>query len=306
VGSCLVITGANGAIGQAIVRRACGDPRMPRVVAVVRSERAASEVPAVPEARGAVCRVDYDDPATLRAALRGATTLVHLPGVLVERPGSSYEIANVETTRAALEAASACGVAKVVMVSVAGADPASPNRFFRTKGIADELVRGSGLAYTILRAPLVLGRGTEGSRALLRETSRRSVRLLSGGRTLHRPLDLEDLAEAVLRSSLDAAVARNCVLDLAGPESLCYRELVERMARTRGRSIRVRSIPAAPLRLLLAVRTRLLGPGLSPDALGVLLTDACADPERARLELGIELTPLEVTIRRCLEDQGEP
>jgi NADH dehydrogenase len=305
VGACVVITGANGAIGQAIVRRACLDPRAPRVVAAVRSERAATEVPVISEDRGEVRRIDYDDPATLRTVLRGATALVHLPGVLVERHGSSYEIANLETTRAALEAACACDVAKIVMVSVVGADPASRNRFFRTKGLADDLVRESGLSYTILRAPLVLGRGTEGCRALLRETSRRSVRLLSGGRTLHRPLDLEDLAEAVLRAALDVTVARDCVLDLGGPEPLCYRELVERTAQRRGRSVRIRSLPAAPLRLLLAVRTRLLGPGLSPDALGVLLTDACVDPERATAELGIELTPLDVTIRRCLEDEGD-
>jgi NADH dehydrogenase len=311
VSACVVITGANGAIGQAIVQRACGDPREPRIVAAVRSDRAASQVPPIPEVRGAICRVDYERPSTLCAALEGATALVHLPGVLVERRGSSYETANVETTRLALEAAHSCGIAKVVMVSVVGADPGSQNRFFRSKGLADDLVRGSGLAYTILRAPLVLGRGTEGTRALLRETSRGSVRLLSGGRTRHRPLDLEDLAEAVLRSALDAAVARNCVLDLTGPEALCYRDLVERTARARGRTIRVRSFPAAPLRLALALRTWLLGPGLSPDALGVLLTDTCEDPERARLELGIELTPLEVTIRRCLEnlssrDEGEP
>jgi NADH dehydrogenase len=306
VDACVVITGANGAIGRAIVRRACLDPRAPRVVAAVRSERAAAEVPPIPEERGEIRRIDYGEPATLRAALRGATALVHLPGVLVERPGSTYEIANVETTRVALEAACTCGVAKMVMVSVVGADPASHNRFFRSKGLADGLVCASGLAYTILRAPLVLGRGTEGSRALLRETSRRNVRLLSGGRTLHRPLDLEDLAEAVMRAALDVPLAQDCVLDLAGPEPLCYRELVERAAQTRGRSIRIRSVPAAPLRLLLAVRARLMGPGLSPDALGVLLTDSCADPERATAELGIELTPLDVTIQRCLEGEEEP
>ena len=56
-----------------------------------------------------------------------------------------------------------------------------------------------------------------------------------------------------------------------------------------------------PVRWLLAARTRLLGPGLSPDAIEVLVTDTRVDAEAAAKELGISLTPLEQTLQRSLQ-----
>jgi len=294
----VVLTGANGAIGREVLRLALAEPV--EIVAAVRSERAERQLPPLPEGRGRVARIDYGSPESLRVAFEGARALIHLPGVLVERAGSSYELSNVATTRVALEAARVCGLEKVVLVSAVGADPSSRNRYFRTKGEAEQIVQASGLTYTILRAPLVLGPGTEGSQALTRNT-RGSAWLLGGGKHLQQPLDVKDLALATLRSALQAELARNRSLDLAGPERLPERELIQRAARLLGREARIRSIPIVPLRWLLALRTRLLGPGLSPDALEVIVADTHVDAMPAAKELGLSLSPLELTLRRSLE-----
>ena len=295
----IVVTGANGAIGQQVLRLGVTQPL--ELVAAVRSERAASELPPLPQDRARVARIVYDSSETLAAAFAGAQSLIHLPGLLIERPDSSYELANVETTRATVEAARACGVGKLVLVSAVGADPNSKNRFFRTKGEAEEIVRRSGVSYTILRAPLVLGPGTEGARATRRHVSRRSAWLLAGGRNLQQPLDVDDLAKAALNAATQAEVARDLTLDLAGPECLPDREIIERAASMLGREVRIRSIPVAPVRWLLAIRTRIRGPGFSPDAIEVILADTRVDAKAAAKELGISLTPLDVTIRRSLE-----
>ncbi|TDJ06295.1 MAG: NAD-dependent epimerase/dehydratase family protein [Deltaproteobacteria bacterium] len=295
----IVITGANGAIGQEVLRLALSQSI--EVVAAVRSKRAAGELPPLAGTRGRAARIDYASSQTLVEAFEGAQSLIHLPGVLVERAGSSYERSNVETTRVALEAARSCGLKKIVLVSAVGADPDSSNRYFRSKGEAENSVRSSGLSYTILRAPLVLGPGTEGTRALVRNTSRRSAWLLGGGRHLQQPLDVKDLALACLRSATQTELARSRTLDLAGPERLSDRELNERAAQLLERSVRIRSLPVTPVRWLLAARTRLLGPGLSPDAIEVLVTDTRVDAEAAAKELGISLTPLEQTLQRSLQ-----
>ena len=295
----IVVTGANGAIGQQVLRLGVTEPL--ELVAAVRSERAASELPPLPQDRARVARIAYDASETLAAAFAGARALIHLPGLLIERPDSSYELANVETTRATVQAARACGVGKLVLVSAVGADPNSKNRFFRTKGEAEEIVRRSGVSYTILRAPLVLGPGTEGARATRRHVSRRSAWLLAGGRNLQQPLDVDDLAKVALNAATQAEVARDLTLDLAGPECLPDREIIERAASMLGRKVRIRSIPVAPVRWLLAIRTRIRGPGFSPDAIEVILADTRVGATAAAKELGISLTPLDVTIRRSLE-----
>jgi NADH dehydrogenase len=297
----LVVTGANGALGREIVARTLdrSEPGI-EIVAAVRSERAAAQLPSLPPVRGAVVQISYEDPPSLEKACEGATALVHLPGVLVERPNATYESANVRTTEVAIGAARAVGLSKFVLVSAYGADAASRNRYFRTKGEAEQMVVASGLPFTVLRAPLLLGTHTEGARALQRETSSGSAWLLSGGQTWHQPMDVADLADAVLRASLVPEVAPERLLDVGGRERLRYRELVERAARLQGKQVRIRPVPPAPVRLFLALRTRFGGPGLSPDALEVLLTNTRIDADASAQELGISLTPLEATLRRSL------
>jgi NADH dehydrogenase len=301
VGKRLVVTGANGALGREIVARTL-DQSEPgaEIVAAVRSERAAAQLPSLPPERGTVARISYEDLQSLEKACAGATALVHLPGVLVERPGATYESANVQTTEVAIGAARAAGVRKFVLVSACGADAASRNRYFRTKGEAEQMVMASGLPFSILRAPLLLGPRTEGGRALERETSSGTAWVLAGGQTWHQPMDVADLADGVLRAALLPEVAPERPLEVAGRERLRYRDLVERAARLRGKRVRIWPVPPAPLKLFLSLRARFGGPGLSADALEVLLTDTTVDAEASAEELGISLTPLEATIRRSL------
>ena len=246
----IVITGANSALGRAILR-CCSERRLERrleqgaapneLVAAVRSERAADEIrPLLGESSSAV-QISYDDPASLDAALQGASAIVHLAGILVERPGSTYEQANVAPARSVVEAAKRCGAGKFVLVSATGADETSSNGYYRSKGQAEALVRASGLCYTILRAPLLLGGATEGAAALKRNATGPKAKLIGGGRNLQQPLHVDDLARAAIAAS-QPSVASNRTLDLVGPVSLPERELVERAARMLGHEVRVRSI----------------------------------------------------------------
>jgi NADH dehydrogenase len=295
----VVVTGANGILGREIVSRAVEHGgRDMEIIAAVRSERAAAQVPPIPPDLGRVERIDYEDPETLRKACEGASALVHLPGILIESETSIYETAHVHTTAVAVQAAQSCEVRKLVLVSAFGADSGSQNRYFRTKGEAENLVSASGIPFAVLRAPLLLGPHTEGAHALQRETSSRTAWLLGGGRTLHQPMDVVDLADAVLHAALVPEVAAGKILDVGGPEQVPYRELVGRAARLRGVDLRIRSVPVAPVRLWLKIRTRFFGPGLSPEVLEVLLTDTVVDAQAAATEIGIRLTPLDVSLRR--------
>lgn len=295
----LFVTGANGAVGRAVLSRALDRYGAEiELVAAVRSERAAAQLSSLPLPEEGIVQISYDDPQSFAKACEGATAIVHLPGVLVERPNATYELANVHTTEVAVAAARAARVRRLVLVSAVGADPASRNRYFGTKGAAEQVALSSGLSTAVLRAPLLLGPHTEGTRALERETSSRTAWLLAGGQTWHQPMDVMDLADGVLEASLLPEVTPDRPLDVGGPERLRYRELVERAAQLRGTRVRIRRIPPAPVRLFLGARARLLGPGFSPDALEVLLTDTIVDAQAAAEELRISLTPLDVTLRR--------
>ena len=185
------------------------------------------------------------------------------------------------------------------MVSAIGADEKSSNRYYRTKGEAEALVRSSGLCYTILRAPLLLGPATEGAAALARNARGSEAKLIGGGRNLQQPLDVGDLARAALAAA-EPSVAPNRTLDVVGPVSLPERELVERAARMLGHEVRVRSISKGLLSFVLTIRRRFSGPGFSADAIEVITADTRLDPRPAASELGIPLTGIDEMIRNSL------
>jgi uncharacterized protein YbjT (DUF2867 family) len=269
------------------------------LVAAVRSDSAADEIRHLLGEGSTLAMVSYNDPSSLDAAFRGVSAIIHLAGILVERAGSTYEQANVAPARSVVESAKRCTVEKLVLVSAAGADEKSPNGYYRTKGKAEAVVRASGLCYTILRAPLLLGPATEGAAALARNASGPRARLIGGGRNFQQPLDVDDLARAALAAA-QPSVASNRTLDLVGPVSLHERELVERAARMLGHEVRVSSIPKGLLSFVLAIRQRIAGPGFSPDAVEVITANTRLDSRPATSELGIHLTGIDEMIKRSL------
>ena len=296
----VVITGANSAVGRAILRCGAAQWTAPNtVVAAVRSDQAAEEVRRLLGSGNSVILISYEDPSSLSAAFDGASAVIHLAGVLVERPGSTYEQANVAPAYSVVEAAKRSAVKKLVLVSATGADEKSSNRYYRTKGQAEALVRASGLCYTVLRAPLLLGPGTEGAAALARNASLKRAKLIGGGRNLQQPLYVDDLARAAINAT-DLSIANNRTLDLVGPISLPDREIVERASHLLGRQVRVCTIPKSLARAALAIRQIAGRPGFSLDALDVITADTNLDPRSAASELGIQLTGIDEMIKNSL------
>ena len=296
----ILIAGANSATGQAILR--CGSENGPapnELVAAVRSERAADQIRTLLGARSSVVRISYDDPGSLDRAFHGANAIIHLAGVLVERLGSTYQEANVGPGRSVVEAAKRCAAEKFVLVSATGADEKSSNGYYRSKGQVETLVRSSGLCYTILRAPLLLGPATEGAAALARNASGPKARLIGGGRNFQQPHYVDDLARAALAAA-QPSVASNRTLELVGPVSLPARELVERAARILGHQVRICSIPKGLLSFALAIRQRVAGPGFSSDAVEVITANTRLDSQPAASELGIHLTGIDEMIKKSL------
>jgi uncharacterized protein YbjT (DUF2867 family) len=296
----IIVTGANGAVGQSILRY--GERHAEEAVgfvALVRSARAAEEIKPLWKDQGSVLRVSYDDPKGLRAAFADASAVIHLPGILFESESSTYEQAHVLTTRAMVEAAKQSLIGKIVLVSATGADEASDNGFWRTKGQAEAIVRSSGLPYTILRVPILLGAGTEGAAALKRNASQKKVKLIGGGRTLQQPLFVDDLAKAALLAC-QPSVAKNRTLEFVGPVSLSEREMVERAGRLLGSETRISSIPKGLLRFVLTIRKLAGKRGFSVDALDVITADTQLDPLEASRELGFELTGVDEMIKHSL------
>jgi NADH dehydrogenase len=126
-----------------------------------------------------------------------------------------------------------------------------------------------------------------------------------GGAALDQPISARDVVSALI-AALDRSGLDGAVLELAGPQSLTHRALVERAAALLGTTVQIASIPAplAHFAAWLAERTS-ADPPITRAMLGVIERDDAIDPEPARARLGIELTPLDDALREALPSRAK-
>jgi len=296
----IAITGANSAVGQALLSQVAGQDDL-QVVGIVRRREAQAALPDSPRLTPVVAR--YDDPDELRAALDGVGCVVHLAGILFESKTTTYQAANVDTTRALVDAATSAGVNHVVFISSLGADPDSPNGYFRSKGEAERVVSDSGLSGTIIRTPLLLGPATAGGRALVGTASRSSVKVLGGGAHTLRPLDIDDLCHAILQSCRREAHGVK-VHDLVGPTALSYRELLRRTASLLGHDLSVGATPVWLARMGATLAGLFRTGGMTPAVIDVITSDESID-HNADGDLDVRLTPLPDTLAKLVSEQDD-
>jgi NADH dehydrogenase len=151
---------------------------------------------------------------------------------------------------------------------------------------------------------MVLGHGDQAARALRREATAPCTALVRGGATLEQPIASDDVLDAIL-NGLDRPELDDIALDLAGPESLTHRALVERAAKILGTRVRVIPIPYFMAHFVAMIAEFLLAdPPMTPAMLGVLDQDDDIDSSEACRLLGIEQTSLDEMLTRSLSIDG--
>jgi uncharacterized protein YbjT (DUF2867 family) len=254
VTSVLLLTGATGLVGSAVLRRLLvrGDP----VRCLVRDPRRLG----ADRVRVSIAIGDLADPATFRHALRGVRTVVHLAGSERDQPGAAVEeLAGLATWRL-LRAAERAGVEHFVWIAPLGATPHHPSRVHRAKALAAAAVAGAGLPATTLATSLVYAPGDRRLTRLERLSLLPVVPLTGRGAARSQPIWAEDVAEAVVAVAAGGPPAGHRRLELAGPEVLTHREVVELSLRAARRRRRLVPVPLAVLRALLRAGETLAGP----------------------------------------------
>ncbi len=137
----IIITGANGKLGRAVVERLLGRVPAEQIGVSVRDPEKAREL----EERGVrVRRGDFDDAASLANAFEGASQ------VLIVSSNSSGKAA-VRHHRTAIDIARQAGARRILYTSHMGSSPTSPFLPMVDHAATEALLRDSGVAFTALR-----------------------------------------------------------------------------------------------------------------------------------------------------------
>ena len=289
----VAITGANSSVGKNLLVRLSKEKDI-TIVAGVRSEKVIPELPKSPAIKPTI--INYDDIKSLEKALDGADIVIHLAGILIETKHSNYANANIAATAAIVDAAKKSDAKSIIFISVVGASPESRNAYFRSKGVAEELVLSSGLGARILRTPILFGPNAAGSQAIIGMISSGQAKLLGGGHYQMRPLDIDDLSEA-LTILCSASIQDQVTYELVGPESAPYRDIIEMTAQVMGKTIAFGNVPILLAKFGAAITSILKGGGITPTVIDVITQDEIVKTN-ADSALGITLTPMKQTLEK--------
>jgi NADH dehydrogenase len=289
------LTGATGFVGGYVARRLRA--RGHRVRALIR--RAASADP-LAEQGVEIALGDIAQPISLEEAVDGCDTVVHLVGIIRERPPATFETVHTRGTLRVLEAAERCGVKKFVHMSALGARR-DGTAYQRTKSEAEDVVRRSAIPSVIFRPSVIVGVGGEFIELLLRMMRASPVTPVIGdGRYRLQPIDVEDVAAAFVQAAERTDLSGKN-FEIGGPHKLTYNRLLEIICEEFGWRRRRLHVPVGLVRPLvdLASNWRLPTP-ISPQELAMLFEESIipGDGSALREVFGMEATSFRSVLQR--------
>jgi len=164
---------------------------------------------------------DVRDATTLRSSLSGCGAAVHLAAIAIEKKGETYRESNTAATERLISAARAENVHRVIFMSQNGADSGSRYPFLRSKGVAQDSIKTSGLRWTVLRPSVIFGPEDQFVNVLGRliRLTPKVFPLPGGGNARFQPIAADDVAR-VVRLSLEKKETVHQSYDLGGAQRL--------------------------------------------------------------------------------------
>ncbi|HMH25419.1 MAG TPA: NAD(P)H-binding protein [Gemmatimonadaceae bacterium] len=218
---------------------------------------------------------DVRDASTLRSSLSGCGAVVHLAAIAIEKKGESYRESNTAATERLISAARAETVQRVIFMSQNGADSRSPYPFLRSKGVAQDSIKTSGLNWTILRPSVIFGPEDQFVNVLGRliKLTPKVFPLPGGGSARFQPIAVDDVAR-VIRMALERKDTVHQSYDLGGAIPLTLLQMTERILTAMGTHRKIVPVPVKALRPVIALAQRLLpNPPVTPSLLDLLSLD---------------------------------
>lgn len=263
------LTGATGLLGGAMARLLASGGHEVRCLVREESPNASR----LSELNVEVAYGDARSGDDLLRAFSGAEAVAHVAGI--------------EFAPQVVSAMKRAGVERLLAVSSTSAH----SRFAFRSGPKREMegvVRGSGLAWTIVRPAMIYGSELDKNvHKLLRFLDRSPVFPVFGsGENLWQPVYFEDCARGACEALVREAAVHEAY-DLPGARPLTYDDLVRTAARALGKSPRLVHIPLEPVRRALAFAERLRVPlPVESEQVLRLREDKAYPFEEARKELG--------------------
>ncbi len=278
----ILVTGATGFIGSALI-----DGLLLRGHALVvcihaRNERRWSD-------RVSYIAVDFmcdTDEAVWIPRLDGVDAVVNAVGILRESADADFKRLHTDAPVALFRACEMVGVERCIQISALGANAEALSAYHRSKHSADEALRVTSLAWTIVQPSLVIGMQSGSTRLFATLASMPLMPLVGRGHQLVQPVRIADLVELII-GLLEKGVGVHETVVAVGPRALMLRELLQGLRENMGlpRTLFL-NVPIPVIRLAAKFGDCVGHGALSGETLSMLMQGNTAPTEQTCSVLG--------------------
>jgi uncharacterized protein YbjT (DUF2867 family) len=284
----VVVFGATGFVGRALLPLLCAEHD---VVAVSRRHQGDED-----GVRWAVA--DVTSPTAVAAALEGADAAYYLVHSLGARDFAELDRLGAETVAKAAEAA---GLKQLVYLGGLGDDADLSEHLKSRRDTAEALELGT-VPVTTLRAAMIVGSGSAAFETILALVDRLPGMVMPRWvSTETQPIALADITR-YLAGVLGREESVGRSYDAGGPEVMTYRQMIERIAKLRGKRPLLVEVPVLSPRLS-SYWLHLVTPvkaGVARPLVEGLRNTTVAHEDSIREVVPFELTPFDVAAREAL------
>ena len=185
---------------------------------------------------------NFSEPHELEKSLRGIDALINTYWVRFDNPPHFTFAQALANSKVLFDATKHAGIGRVVHISITNPDRNSRLPYFRGKAELEDYLKQTGISYAILRPAVLFGKED-----ILINNIAWALRHLpvfgiyGDGRYRLQPIYVDDLAATAIDRMTGAT---NETIHAIGPETYCYRGMVEMIAREIGSRALVVSMPS--------------------------------------------------------------
>ncbi len=235
--------------------------------------------------------------------LEGCEAFIHLTGIIREKPKEyiTFDTMHVKATKYAVEACKAQKVNRFILMSALGTRENAVTQYHKTKWQAEELVRNSGLTWTIFRPSVIIGKDGELTNMILDMIKHGFAPLIGNGKARFQPVAVTNVAQGTV-NALKTPASENKIYEIGGPEVIVWRDIVDTLAKVVGKRVTKCPFPVPIHQLMATLFERFSWYPLTRDQITISLEESvCSDNQSFYTDLHVTPMKLEDNLRSFLK-----
>lgn len=246
------------------------------------------------------------DAAALEKGISGCDAVIHLVGIIMEVGTNTFESVHYEGTKNVVEASRSAGIKRFIHMSAEGTKPSAPSKYHKTKFLAEEYLKSSGLNYTIFRPSMLFGPGDK-SFNVLADLVRKApfIPVIGDGNYKWQPISVKNVAE-IFVLSLENSRSEKKIYEVRGTDVFTFNQILDILMELLGIKKPKVHISVGVVRPIVYLLDRFLSsPPITSDQLKMLLENYDHRIDDLLRDFDINLIPFEKGLREYILKRGQ-